>query len=253
MSLEGPWITGVMLKLERAEEHLDTLDARIGEYLVGKPYTSIREYDPQHDTRPAGIRITKQPPTSLALVIGDYLHNLRSGLDHLAWQLVIASGGQPSTRTEFPIYKDSAVYQRGTGGVVIYPFLAPDVGTFIESLQPYHRGEDAVLHPLWVLHELSNIDKHRTLHIASMWISRGERFTLGQRAGTDEIVFFFRGNPGQSEMDVEIQSALSITLTEPTHFMSMPVVGLLQQSLRFVRETIIPGLAPFFDEAGSPL
>jgi hypothetical protein len=28
-------------------------------------------------------------------------------------------------------------------------------------LQPYHRGDKARGHPLWVLHELSNLDKHR--------------------------------------------------------------------------------------------
>jgi hypothetical protein len=245
--VEGPWITGFLLKLGRAEEHLDTLDARIGEYFADKPYVSVREYDPQHNTRLAGIRITKRPPTDLALVIGDYLHNLRSALDHLAWELVIASGGKPSPRTEFPIYKDARVYQRKTSGIAIRPCIAPHVGTFIEGLQPYHQGDDALLHPLWILHELSNIDKHRTLHLASMWISRGERFTLGQRADTDEVVFFFRGTPGQTEMDVEIQSALSVTLTEPTHLMGTRVVELLQQPLKFIREAIIPGLAPLFD------
>ena len=33
-------------------------------------------------------------------------------------------------------------------------------------LQPYKRGRNALTHPLWVLHELTNADKHRTLNMA---------------------------------------------------------------------------------------
>jgi hypothetical protein len=240
-------LDGVLAKLGRAEEHLDALDARIGAYFARKPYASVREYDPQHGARLAGIRITERPPADLALVIGDYLHNLRSALDHLAWQLVIASDGKPSKRTEFPIYKNAAVYKKRTSGTAIHPLVSPDIGVLVESVQPYHEGDRALLHPLWVLHELSNIDKHRTLHLTSMWVRRGEHFTLGGRANTDEILFFFRGTPNQSEMDVEIQSALSITLLEPTHLMGTRVMATLQEPLKFVREMILPGLAPVFD------
>ena len=38
-----------------------------------------------------------------SLILGDLLHNLRSALDHLAWQLVVDGGGTPSQDTNFPV------------------------------------------------------------------------------------------------------------------------------------------------------
>lgn len=244
--MQEPSLAPVRLKIGRAEEHLDTLDAEIGVYLANEPYAAVREYDPQHGERLAGIRVTQPPPAHLALVIGDYLHNLRSALDHLAWQLVIASGNTPTPRTEFPIYKDASVYQQRVGRVVIQPGVTAPIGADVESLQPYHRGDDALNHPLWVLHDLSNIDKHRTLHTAALWVSRGEWFTLRLRPGTEDTVFFFKGLPRESEMDMETQGALSVALAEPARLGQRPVVRLLGESLKLVREGLLPRFETFF-------
>ena len=102
--MNGPSLEGVFLKLGRAQEHLDTLDAEIGRYFAQKPYMAIREYDPQGN-RLAGLSITQGPPAYLSLIIGDYLHNARATLDYLAWQLVRASGHKPTPQTKFPIFQ----------------------------------------------------------------------------------------------------------------------------------------------------
>lgn len=42
--------------------------------------------------------------------------------------------------------------------------VSSKAAALIETLQPYSTGEKA-LSPLWHLNPLSNIDKHRTLHL----------------------------------------------------------------------------------------
>jgi hypothetical protein len=93
---------------------------------------------------------------------GDTVHNLRSALDYLAYQLVIVgSGREPTRRVEFPIAKDSATYEaekakkvEGMGELAIRQ---------IDGLRPYKGGN----HALWRIHELDNIDKHRSLFTVS--------------------------------------------------------------------------------------
>jgi hypothetical protein len=245
--MDKPSLGGVELKIRWAQKHLDAIDATIRSYFAGEPYIRVHEYDLQRSQRLAGIRVTKMPPANLALMIGDYLHNITSALDHLAWQLVLASGCTPTRHTKFPIYKDAGVYKERAGEIVIKPFVTQDIRTLVESTQPYHRGDNARTHPLWIMHCLSNIDKHRTLHPISMWIERGERFTLGARPGTDDIVFFFQGVTNEREMKMQIESALSITILEPTYLLGRPIVRLLSEPLKFVREDMLPRFAPFFN------
>jgi hypothetical protein len=42
--------------------------------------------------------------------------------------------------------------------------MDPKAQSIIEGLQPYHRGQAYATHPLWRIHELNRIDKHRLLH-----------------------------------------------------------------------------------------
>ncbi len=43
--------------------------------------------------------------------------------------------------------------------------MSPEATTIIEGLQPHVRGEDYVNDPLWILHDLARIDRHRLLHL----------------------------------------------------------------------------------------
>jgi hypothetical protein len=93
-------------------------------------------------------------------------------LDHIAWQL-----SSPQKREsdpagiEFPIFSSKPVekgavrrYERKVEGI-------SDAGRkIIEELQPYHRDPAFLLsgplcHPLWIIHDMDRIDKHRELVI----------------------------------------------------------------------------------------
>lgn len=96
----------------------------------------------------------------IPLSLGDFVYNLRSGLDQLAWQLSLSGGGDPARDTMFPIHerddaKSEAMFLKRVKD------MPPDAVLIIRELQPYKRAADYRKHPLWQLNELGNIDKHR--------------------------------------------------------------------------------------------
>lgn len=98
-----PTLEGVVLKLLRAGNHFDALcevcDKSIKES-TGEPFVE-REGDWEVLRVPV-----REFPSWASIVSGDYVHNLRSALDHLAWQLVKVSGAKPGSWTSFPTYGD---------------------------------------------------------------------------------------------------------------------------------------------------
>jgi hypothetical protein len=237
----------VDLKLGRAQEHLDALDVEIGRYFAGKLYVPLREYNPQGD-RLSGLAVTQNPPAYLALLIGDYLHNARAALDYLAWQLVLANGNTPTAKTKFPIFKHPRSHKKRASRIAIQPGVAAPVLALIEALQPYHANDPA-LDPLWVLNELANIDKHRTLHTTTVWVSDSERFDLACPGyDTPLPTFRFRHRPRLPEVEVEIETALSVALTEPAHLQGGPIMRLLGETLKALREDVLPRFEPFLDQ-----
>src|SRR5919199_1097563 len=78
-------LSGVLVKIDREAKRVE----------AGCRDAFVRERD---DGRSEYVfrfgRVPAVPPV-LSAIIGDAIHNLRVSLDHLAWQLVIATGGTP--------------------------------------------------------------------------------------------------------------------------------------------------------------
>jgi hypothetical protein len=90
--------------------------------------------------------------------MGDVVHNLRSSLDHLAWQLVEAGGGTPGRQTYFPITESVKKYKAAIKSGAIEGMSA-GARKLVEASQRYATNDDT----LWNIHELDRIDKHRLL------------------------------------------------------------------------------------------
>jgi hypothetical protein len=107
----------------------------------------------------------REPPLQgLALIFGDMISNLRTTLDYLVWQLVLAAGNRPGRRTGFPVVrraKDWEVQSRTALRGVEQRWVDE-----IEARQPYHRPEQPALHPLAILEHVNNLNKHRFLPVA---------------------------------------------------------------------------------------
>jgi hypothetical protein len=152
----------VTVKIKRAQKHLYDLETEIVEGGIKYLYAAAIDFE---SNAKAGDPILNFPHLSMYTVLpfdvlpaaGDVIHNLRSALDHLANQLVLANGSQPSLRTEFPIAKDFRTYKTEKRAKV--KGMSKRAKAAIDALKPYKGGNDA----LWRLHDLDNIDKHRSL------------------------------------------------------------------------------------------
>jgi len=149
-------LTGVVLKLGRATRLVEELNAGRDAYLHGGSFFVDGQDEPGGD-HVAYFRQRQPLPLELGLLIGDALHNARSALDHLAWQLVLAGGGTPTIQTGFPIVEDAAKFKRRVGDAL----RGADRGAVdvVRALQPWKGGDDL----LWRLHRLDIVDKHHLL------------------------------------------------------------------------------------------
>lgn len=158
-------LDGIWLKVERSYHQLDALRTEMDRFLESHPYGVAGDFNTETRRLVAYLTIREPCPGVWGVLIGEMVHNLRSALDHLVWQLVIQNGETPVLANQFPICSDAGMFQRALDRqrLVHVSQLACDL---IQSLQPYSTGE-GINSPLWQLHEISNFDKHRTLHFAA--------------------------------------------------------------------------------------
>ncbi len=163
------------LKLDRASYHLDSLDAKVREWRERETHRYVSHFDRESGKQIVYLTFTEPVPAEFRLIIGDCLHNLRSALDNLVYDLAVRHHGSsplpdPFDRcTEFPIFGDREWKEwerRKKIGCV-----HPRAQAIIKRLQPHNRGDEFASDPLWKLHELNNMDKHRVPHVVQMAIS----------------------------------------------------------------------------------
>ncbi len=197
---EPPALRSAWAKLSRAEQQIQTLKDDMFGFLHSDPplYTFI----PQQDVycfewiRPSLIGILsvkfrvilqlREPLPVLAwgTAVGEIVHNLRSALDQLTWELTIRHqrrlGSTPRNSPEkrwgsvqFPTSERLIKPAVAARGVRYWPDQAgtclwgidPAVRARFEKFQPHHFGRRYKRHALWVLNELWNMDKHRTVSV----------------------------------------------------------------------------------------
>jgi hypothetical protein len=158
-------IVNIRHKLQRARKHLHDLHAAVEAFRESKPYKICAKPHPVKQIRHTVLCVESvQPlPPEIPLIIGDAVHNMRSCLDHLAWQLVLANGNTPDRATYFPILdpaKDPSPKVKAETG----KGMSDDARDLIWQLQPRVSG----LNKLWQLHQLDIFDKHRLVIAATL-------------------------------------------------------------------------------------
>lgn len=169
-------LTSVDLKIQRARAHLMDLDGQVGEYLDRQPYKIVLNTPPSDPLLMfIEFHVVTEPDIGLGLIVGDFLTNLRAALDHMTCRLVEHSGGVVTERTQFPI-RDSTTTATGRQRTFAIDGISdPAMLDVFEAFQPYKVGTPTA-HPLAVLRDLCNADKHRLLHVATAHLG-------GARAG----------------------------------------------------------------------
>jgi hypothetical protein len=162
----------ISYKLRRAHEQFEALDVAIKRFLEAdpKPYRILTHDDPDTRDRIYGMEVIQAPPIEWGVITGQIVYHLRTGLDHLAYPLCRAHtpGKTPPRGTEFPIFWDEDRFDdvKPGGGRFKIRGMAWEVQNALRDLQPFNTGNMPKAQSLWLLQHMSNVDKHRYLHLS---------------------------------------------------------------------------------------
>lgn len=149
-------IASSFLKIDRANTHINELESVFSAYINKNPCKLF--IDKNGSQNVVRFEITKKLPITIPLIIGDAIHNLRAALDHLACSLVERSG-KSTQNVYFPFAKNGNDFRDAIKNKKIYK-AGPDVVEIIQNeIKPYKTGN----YPLWALHQLDIVDKHKLL------------------------------------------------------------------------------------------
>jgi hypothetical protein len=159
-----PSLYGVRAKISQAEHHLRNLKVSLKKRLASETTGDFVRIDDDRERKHLiGRANIREPAFKWRLLVGDIAHNLRSSLDHLVYQLALLKNPlfKHGRRTMFPIFTDKEEF-RSKGMHRIRPHLSFSAAKLIVKHQPYKRP-NPTRDNLWILSELDNIDKHRTV------------------------------------------------------------------------------------------
>lgn len=241
--------TSCYARLFRAEEHLESFEEEMRAFLHTNPLEIVREVNRDGTQYVYRVRENARFPLRLCVIVGDCLHNLRSCLDHLAWEMAGRPLGRKAERIEFPIFDDRADYpkavRRKLAGV-------PDrAKVIIERLQPYHAFDAAISFGpplLSVLYHLSNFDKHRHIHIVGTLprhlygtfeeMPLEQKFSEGHIAKDGREVARFTFARPNVDMDMTVDW-VSCFLVHDLNGKLVPI-SYLRGTFQFIRDHILP-------------
>ena len=153
------------LRLGRALQHLQSLETEVGSWIEKRPYRVWTQFDPKSGKNLIWAEVLEQPPAEFGLIIGDCLHNLRSALDNLVYELALAHNrgrvrSNIASDSGFPLFRDMQDFTEKGWNMI--RGIDPDAQAIVEGLQPYYGGYSV---RLVALNKLSNRDKHRLPHV----------------------------------------------------------------------------------------
>ena|ERR1700694_1925691 len=255
-----PLPDSVLWKVFRSKAHAIELQTEIQRYFCTNPARIVRVEGGNPDEFIGTVEAGGPIPGRLPIILGDCLQNLRSALDYMVWELVLTAKNEPGRHNMFPIcgtleaFENQLVKRNRLKGV------NPGAIAEIQSLQPYHYGQDFEKAMLWVLDDLCNINKHRRVlltdlkggpsdlelqHIDGEVFGRVNLASIKKDAkiGPYPIVDGARG-PG-IKMDVNPNVAVYVAFNEGTT-QDLDIGSVLAGMLKYVELELLPRFEPFF-------
>ncbi len=189
-------IKSAELKLIRAKKHLRAIKRYVAKYSASQPHRITAKTKGK-----TKLNIHKAPPREIAILAGEMIYQMRSALDHLAFDLVQRN---PNVATVDPKWREHCQFPLRTklsnnrpppgtradfGGDV--PGISSDAFAVIEGMQPYRSSAIYTTNGcLRALVILSNIDKHRRLNLIRPRIRQKQyvRYGSGARYGSWKIL-----------------------------------------------------------------
>lgn len=244
----NPSLSGVEAKLARARKHLETLYDEINAFTGREPHEVVKEVDLEERTLRAIMKVHEEPDEiGWGVLIGDFTHNLRSALDHLVWQLVLVNGENPGRDNQFPIVNRGTRYwcSRKDGARSVRDAslrgVAEEHRAVIDAAQPYRAGPLADQHPLAILADLSNTDKHRLLHPTFIAIEEPSPSAFTVSSGDAGAIAHITFNSGPLKDGAEIMRT-TFTTSDPNakvHMNAEIPIGIAFGERRPVRSEVL--------------
>jgi hypothetical protein len=188
-------LEGCYAKLARAEQLIQELDRLNRRFF--RRHTPVAEIV-KHQTTGRQRLITtnvKAPPVAHSIVVGDVLYNLRSCLDHLVHQLIVAhTAKEPTYRTyEFPVFVTEKKFDDNIDRLL--RDVSPEGVRRVRQVQPFTfaRPTDTAL---YALNELGLVDKHRVPLLA---VIRGRVSAMTAEDEATSILWAGGGHDGLVE------------------------------------------------------
>jgi hypothetical protein len=267
------------LKLGRAEQHFADFERALSRYKRSDPYRAeLRTV--KRRGQPAVwsyvLRVDQPEPelrAELSLQLGDFIHNLRSSLDHLAAALVPSNR---RTQSYFPILdrdlwardakrryivrdpETRKTFERGTRG------MDPRAIENIKALQPYRATSRSFVsqHELLIISRLDNADKHSRLipYVTRLnsahWLiqlPRREPIRGNHEGPLQDGAELFRLDPAvlglhsEGDVDVKVYGTPLIAIEVGDQQFRVPINALLvvAGTIGHLRRVVFPSLEPF--------
>lgn len=152
---------GCWLKISRAREHVNALQMDMKAWQRNPvDVRTVGEFDPQNNLWAERIQVILNLPPEWGTLVGDAVHNFRSALDLIAFELAfIDQGGRERTGTGFPLVTSNDWTNPGVQAAIRY--LSGPHQAMVEASQPPAPTGDQ-WHPLISLAKLANDDPSRT-------------------------------------------------------------------------------------------
>ncbi len=151
------------LKIEWAEKHLGDMVSLVSAFTQSDDFHSVSiEYDERQRTNHLRVDMltSRFPADDIALTIGDVLHNLRSALDLLWYQVVLECNGTPTKWTRFPVRDTRQELIAPLNSALEQEQITLDIKNFVlDDIKPYTTGNPLI----WSLDDLNIRDKHKLL------------------------------------------------------------------------------------------
>jgi len=241
-----PTLHGCFGKLARAERLINELRRQNLKFFKKGDFKSEIVSSPDGRQQLVVTKV-QAPPVSHSLIVGDILYNLRSCLDHLVHQLIVANTGtQPTYRTyEFPVFVTESQFNKNVDRLL--RDVSRDGVERIKQVQPFtfERPRDT---SLYNLNEMGLVDKHRLPLLA---VIRGRVAALTAEDQNSEMMWFGGGYDDVVETGSVLASfdagvpdsmklngivAFDMALADGPH--DLPVVRLMEMMWRVVRQIL---------------
>ena len=235
-------------KIERADYHIADLERQFAFFVAEKPHRFSIQSDPTSATLSVGIRFLKELPSTFAPIISDAIHNLRTALDHAAWEVVGTDHGTQDRYLQFPTGDTRVSFEASCNGMKTPSQWVKDA---FKATEAFIGGKGMDLYQLC---QLDNSDKHveitpvlrTTGHPAFHIVAPDGHITrtmnsnaLTPAATGTTVVTLVSIPPGHSvELDDDAKCPPSIFFGHPGGFISSPAVTTLRRYSAKVAETI---------------